>query len=397
MFERFVPNTRLQKVAVCVAACIAVGSLSTPAKAQTAGWVTQFMDTVYTQAVRQLMAAMGLGVEGAAAQSGAATRAEIAKKAMVDKAVAEGLEAYRQQEALRNKARDMSESLKQPANTCQTMAVQGGLGNAAQTTKARMFSAQTRVINKVSGNTNTVAALDAAHKMTNDKLCTPEEAQRGICRITGDSQYAGLAGADQNALFLFQAKDGSRSYEGPRDGPQAQAVDSYIARVVAGAAPPEQLRNVDYSKNPPGRAYVELMRRYTAVLSMVAYSLNQIKEAANPQTGLGNDTMMATINVPGFTPNKADMSMMEAVQRFIATKFSPDSMKDAATATNPNQILRDMAQSDSFQLWVDLQSWQQNTRTEALMAQQLALLTDATLRPQLEAQRKQATAAAGNR
>ena len=67
-----------------------------------------------------------------------------------------------------------------------------------------------------------------------------------MCRATSNAQFAGLAGADQNAMFLFQARDGSASYEGPRDGPQAQAADGYIARVIAGGAPPEQLRKVDY-------------------------------------------------------------------------------------------------------------------------------------------------------
>lgn len=386
--------TTLRRTAVAMVAGVALNLVATgPAAAQTAGWVTQFMDTVYQQAVKQLMAQMGLGVEGAVAQSGAATQAEIVKKAMVDKTVAEGLEAYRQQELLRERARTTSESLRQPANTCQTMAVQGGIGTASQNAKARMFTNQTRVLTKVNGNTNTVQALETAHKTTNDYLCTPEEAARGVCRVTSNSQFAGLAGADQNAMFLFQARDGSASYEGPRDGPQAQAADGYIARVIAGGAPPEQLRKIDYSKNPQGRAYIELIRRYSAVLSMSSYSLNQIKEARNPQTGLGNDTMMATVPVAGFAPNKADMSMLEAVQRFVATKFSPDSMRDAAKATSPNQILRDMAQMNAFQLWIDHQTLLQDSRSEALMAHQLALMTEQTLRPQLEAQRRAAAAA----
>lgn len=370
-------------------------SVAFPASAQTAGWVTSFLDNVYQKTVQQIMQQMGLGVENAVSQSGAATQGEILKKAMVDKTVAEGLEAYRQQEQLRQRAQDLSESLRQPANTCQAMALQGGLGNAAQSSKAKVSVVQGQVMKKVRGNTNTVDALETAHKTTNDNLCTAEEAARGVCRANASGKYANLAGADQNALFLFQAKDGSSTYEGERDGPQAKAAEGYIARIVAGAAPPENLRSQDYTRNPQARAYVELMRRYSGVLSMASYSLNQIKEARNPQTGLGNDTKMATISAPGFAPNKADMSMLEAVQRFIATKFSPDSMRDSAKATSTNQILRDIAQVDAFQLWVDHQALQQDSRTEALMALQLAMMTEKTLRPQLEAQRR-ASASAGN-
>lgn len=361
------------------------------AAAQLAPLYNRLVNTVQQQVMQQLMAKMGLGIEGAVAQSGAATQAEIMKSVSAQKTVLEGLEAYRQQESLRVKAQETLESLQQPATTCQTMATQGSLGNVTQTARASLATSQARVLKQVNGNTNTLAAVDATHKVTNETMCTAEEAARGICRM--NPAHKDLAGADQNVAYLFQGKDGSATFDGAPDGPHAKAADSYITRIVA-ALPPEQLKKAEYSKSPASRAYVELMRRYAAVLSMSAYSLNQIKAAHTPQVGLGNDTMMADVNLPGFTKGKADMSMLEAVQRFVATKFSPDSMKDAAKATNENLILRDMAQMNAFQLWIDQQTLLQDSRTESLMAHQLALLTEQTLRPQLDAQRMAAARAA---
>jgi hypothetical protein len=372
------------------AAVVMSMAFTTPAHAQLGLIYGQLLDMAEQYAMKAAMAQMGLGIEGAVAQAGAATRAEVLKAAAADKAVNEGLEAYRQQQNLQKLAIKTSASLEQPATTCQTIAAQGGIGTASQNAKAKVFTSQTRTMKKVAGNTNTAQVLETSYKTTNQNLCTPEEAARGICKVSTDSRYANLAGADQNAAYLFQSKDGSTSYEGGKDGAQAEAAQSYIDRVIAGV-PPEQLRKVDYSKSPQGRAYTELTRRYSAVLSMSAYSLTQIKEARNPQVGLGTATQMATVSVPGFEKNKADMSMLEAVQRLVATKFSPESMASAARATSPNLILRDMAQMASFQLWVDHQTLLQDTRTEALMAHQLALLTEQTLRPQLEAQRTAAT------
>ncbi|MCZ8255020.1 MAG: hypothetical protein O9327_05070 [Polaromonas sp.] len=378
------------QAASAVAASVAIASVAvSPATAQLAPFYNQLMNTIQQQLMNQLMARMGLGVEGAVLQSGAATQAEVLKKAAADKAVAEGLEAYRQQEKLRVKAQETAESLVQPNTTCETMAVQGGVGASVHTARARAFVDQKRVLAKVNGNANTVAAVEEQHQASNLNTCTEAEKRLGICEVRNPN----YAGADQNAAFLFQGRDGSMTYEGGRDGVQSQAADAYIQRMVA-TMPPEQLKGVNFNSNPAGRAYVELTRRHAAMMSMSAYSLGQIKQARTPQEGLGDLTSMANVTDGGFAGGRKDMSMLEAVQRFVAMKFSPKTMTDSAGATNVNQILRDMAQTNAFQLWIEQQTLLQDARTEGLMAHQLVLLTDRTLRPALEAQRAAATSAA---
>lgn len=352
--------------------------------------VYQNLVTSFMPFVSKLVGGTGLSVEDAVVQSGAAVRGELLKATMANKSVAEGIEAYEQQEALRNRAQDLSEAMRQPATTCQSMATANSLSAADQSAQIGTLQSQRKLLSKVSvaGNTNTLSVVDSSYKASNANFCSNEDQALGLCTVKTGGQYANLAGADRDAMTLFQSKDGSSSFEG-NGAAQGEAADSYIARVVGGL-PPQALQQQGedyYKKNQQARAYVELSRRYNAMLSMGAYSLNQIKEMHRTQPGLGNDTMLATVNVPGFTANKTDMSMAEAVERFVATKFSPDSVKDLAKATKPNLILRDMAQMNAFSLWMSYQGMQQSERVEALQAHQLALIAEQTLRPQLDAQR----------
>jgi hypothetical protein len=120
---------------------------------------------------------------------------------------------------------------------------------------------------------------------------------------------------------------------------------------------------------------------------MSANSLNQIKESRTPQKDLGKKTQMDKVS--GFTPEN-DMSMSEATRRFVATQFNPEKIQDLSTAVRPEKILRSMATQGAFALWIDYQNLEQNSRIEGLLANQLVLAAEQTLRPQLVSQRSAA-------
>lgn len=217
-------------------------------------------------------------------QAGAAIRAELLKAAIASKTVKEGLESFRREQDLKNKALELKATLKQADLLCQTTDTQDTLAKAGGVASSKAHSAQQRTLHKESNNFNTAKLLDSRHQNSNSKFCTEQEQALGICKLSTDAKYSNLAGADQDALFLFQTRDGGDTYASGRDGPQTQAAESYISRVVAGF-PAEQLRASGpsaYSTNPQARAYVELQRRYQALLSMSSYSLNRIKEFHNP-------------------------------------------------------------------------------------------------------------------
>lgn len=382
-------NTKIKAIVGTIGAAVFL-NFTAPGQA-IAVWCQADAPMVYQNMVTQFMPFLkgiigdtGQQTEQAVIEAGASTRAEILKGTMADKAVLEGLESYRQQEDARQRAVDLGESLKQPATTCQAMATSANIGTAQQNAQAQAFRSQAELMSRIGPTGNVVASMESNYRKSSDSYCTPEEAAQGICRTRSD----GLAGADQDAMFLFQDGDGSSSFAG-NGAAQAAAADGYIDRIVNGVplqGLPQQGEKF-YRQSAQARAFVELARRYNAMQSMGAYSLKQIKEMHKTQANLGADTMLAT--VPGFA-SKNDMSMSEAVERFVATKFSPDSVADLSKATKSNLILRDMAQMSSFQLWMSYQAMLQSSRVEGLQAHQLALLTEQTLRPQLEAQRQAA-------
>jgi hypothetical protein len=220
---------------------------------------------------------------GAVVQSDDATRAQLVKAAAARKAVEEGLEANREQQRLNNKAQELKANLLEPNGLCQTMDTQDGMVTGKALAQGNIWKGQRATLKTLSSNTSTGALLDSSFAWSNAHFCSVDEIASNICAAPTDTAYTNLAGADQDAMFLFQAKDGEGTYEGTRDGAQVEAVNGYIARVVVGV-PPEQLRagTVKYGNSPQARAYYESLRRYQAFLSMSTYSLNQIKESRNP-------------------------------------------------------------------------------------------------------------------
>ena len=380
------PRRLLSPARLAVASALVV--FSTSSNAQMAPYFNQLVNTVQEQLIKKVLAKMGIGLEGAVTESGAALQGELLKATAAKKASMEALAAYRTQTQMHRDAVALADSLKSPAITCDTIAAQDGIAKAKHTVQARTLQSQRSVVERLAKPESIATKIEAQHQLTNARFCTAAEAARGICTATASP----LAGADQNAAFLFQGADGSPTFV---DGQDA-AAKSYISRVVA-LAPAEQMRGNDYAKNPRARAFVELKRRYDSVLSMASYSLSQIASRQAAIGDLGATTNTANISVGGFSQGKRDLSMTEAVQRFIAKRFSPDSIQDSLKATNENQILRDIAQTQAFQLWLDQQTLQQDARTESLMAQQLALLTEQTLRPALDQQRRMAAQSIANR
>lgn len=355
------------------------------------GMVTQFMPFL-----QRTVLGTGLSAEESVAQAGAATAGEVTKATLSEITAARALEGARQESQVQQDAVELREKLEQPAGTCSAMATSGSISTATLAVQRDAMQSNKRLVlsRSPAANAGTQQMLDESHQLTNKKFCTPAEKALKICEVNETGPYRNLAGADQDAAFMFQGPDGARSYEG--DGTaQAEAVDSFIKR-IAGGVPMDALpgkTSAYYANNPAARAYVELARRYNSMTSVAEFSMAQIRAATQVRPGLGRDTQMANIDVEGFTKGKNDMSMVEAVDRFVATRFSPATIANLTTARSSATILRDMAQTSNFQLWMAFQAQQRAERTEALMGHQLALMADQNLRPQIEAQRKAALSA----
>ena len=225
-------------------------------------------------------------LQQAITQSATAVRAEVLKAFTAEKAVKEGLAAYREEQRLRESAITLNEKLTQPELLCHDLGVREVLTQGSVGGRAAAFRASVRHRTQVAASANPVAYVASVHQTTNQKFCDASEERQGICQVNASAAYANLAGADRDALFLFQSRSGADTYDGNRQSGQVEATNGYIARVVHGPSIPTPLQGLGsngYDRTPQARAYIETQRRYDAFLSMARYSLTRIQESRMPK------------------------------------------------------------------------------------------------------------------
>lgn len=238
------------------------------------------------QAQAQSEQSISYALQQAITQSASAIRAEILKGFNAEKAVKEGLASYRENQRLREASTSLSEKVKQPELLCHDLGVRDLLTKGSAVGRAEAFRAITAQRSQVALAANPVAHLSSVHQASNLKFCDAHDQNQGICQLNTSPAYANLAGADRDALFLFQSRSGAETYDGSRRSGQVEATTGYIARIVHGPSIPTPLQGVGsngYSSNPQARAYVETQRRYDAFLSMARYSLTRIQESRMPK------------------------------------------------------------------------------------------------------------------
>lgn len=337
-------------------------------------WTQNYLSNTFSEQfggrLERAFSAIGSGIQG-----------EIAKSAVAQKNTSEAIAQYEAQERFRQQALEVNEKLKQPANTCATLATSNNLGKVEAKVRAAATGATREATTASLSTVNTGSKILTNYSNSLNNYCTEADERFGRCS-TKSIPEPKLAGADVNAGLLFgSASDpASRTY---MPG-QAKAMRDYISRVTASTTP-ESLAAVSpkAERTDAGKAYQDMLRTYTAFMSMSQYSLNSIAASYDIDQGLGERTMMQ-----GRVGK--DASMMDVVAAFVSEKFSPRSLKDAASQTQAEVILRDIAQTTSFRLWLEYQNVNQSQRIEAMNAMQLALLAESTLKPMLDAQRRAA-------
>jgi len=224
-----------------------------------------------------------ISIRLAIAQSAQALRGELLRASVVRNKVLEGIAAYMQTRTAQAESQRIKEQLAPRTDVCNEMEMQTAYARTAAAARRQMVADQVAAARRLQRNQSTVRTLDEVYTSTNQRFCSSSDQALGICKMTQDSAWQNLAGADRDASTLFQSRSGDPTYAGVRGGPQTVAADSFIARTVYSATPPELLRgNARYEETPQSRAYVEQLRRYESILSMSAYSLNTIKQAHSP-------------------------------------------------------------------------------------------------------------------
>lgn len=373
----------MNKKTLYSAICVCFISASAPAHAIS-------VSSVVNGVVSQLWARVTSGLMPFLSQNFSAMtqgiQGEVNKGAIANKNTMEAIATWQAEDQFRRDAVELSEKLRQPSTTCQAMATADAVSQAE--TNARRIASQsvrTQLTGRVRPDGSTAASL---MNTDNTVKAMMDNANYTNAKFGKNTTYEY---GDVRADLLFSNPDDQSDTYAPG---QEEAVNAYIDRLVNGSAPPEKLRNPSWEKTEQGRAYTEMMKNYAAMKSLSAASLHEIKAGYIPKPGLG-----AAINqIPGvaeITRGKNDISMMEAIAAYVKAKTSPNSIRDLSTATNSTTILRDMAMTGSFRLWMEHSSLRRSMMSEALLAGQLSMATDSSLRPILDAQRAAAQGSGG--
>ena len=303
---------------------------------------------------------------------------EVGKQTQAMRATEESIATYQLQEDLRKEAVQMAEKLQQPANSCQTMAMSGGIQVASANARMQAQAyTQSRVNAMLNEGSNQKRILSSYERSTT-KYCSKFDIDAKRCK--GEPE---LKNGDISADYMFKSASGEGMTYDPK---QLEAVHAYIDRVV-GAGPSALPVKCETDQC---KAYEELRKDYMANASMSLNSLAEISSAYAAQPGLAERAGVKSI------VGKDDISMMEAIDAFVRMKFSKDALIAAGTATSPETLLRELVQNDAFRLWMDFNNMRQMERVEAMQASELAILNAQHMRGALEAQRAAAIQSAAN-
>lgn len=362
----------IKKAPIAVAAALTISMAPAPAYAYSdAAAIISYIVSTFTPFLTNLMGKWGQAIQS-----------EIQKTADEQIRNAQAIAKNEQDERLRLQTIEINEKLQQPALTCASMAMSDNLSKIDARVRYAARQASRQQNQAVISNKNAGTAVLGSYENAMRKYCTEADEAMGRCRVA-DIPEPKFSGADINADMVFtNAGDpGSKSY---MPG-QKTAVNDYIKRIT-GSVLPESLaaRDRRYESTNAGKAYTDMVRRYAAFMSMANYSLNSIAASHEPEPGLGERTMMSA-------RVGKDASMMAVIDAYVQEKFSPNSIKDQAKQVHAEVILRDMAQTNAFRLYIEYQNLNQTQRVEAMNAMQLALMTESQLKPQLAAQRAAAT------
>ena len=110
--------------------------------------------------------------------------------------------------------------------------------------------------------------------------------------------------------------------------------------------------------------------------------------AHRAQAGLADSLKSA-----GVASNKVPsaISAADAARIYAEAQLSPAAIQDLAGATDPLPLLRNLAQTSSFGLWMTYNQMLSTERMEALTAAQTSLLAQSSLLPKANQQKQLAT------
>jgi hypothetical protein len=134
---------------------------------------------------------------------------------------------------------------------------------------------------------------------------------------------------------------------------------------VNNVANPFPTQNIPQSweKTAQGKTFVAGQYIEQARASVVANSFNAAIAERMPIQGLGTRAQVS----------KADISELELMESQVYGRFASKEWYTMLAGFGVEQLLREIAKIDAYQLWTGLKDYRQNERIEQVLATQLAI------------------------
>lgn len=197
---------------------------------------------------------------------------------------------------------------------------------------------------------NTSAAVGKLYDDHISKYCSQQDVDLGRCSRAADPTL-------QNADVRADSTLNTSSYT-PDQIVAARAFVNNVANPM-----PTQNIPKSWESTPQGKTFVAGQYIEQARASVAANSLNAAVARRIPIQGLGSSAML----------NKPDVSEMELMESQVRGRFESPAWYTMIASLSLENLLREANKMQALKLWMDLKSYQQMERVEAVLATQLAV------------------------
>lgn len=295
---------------------------------------------------------------------------EVTKQTAQQKVMMEGAIAAQTQLYMEKVRADATTKYELSPRSCYEAATGAAAGQAGTSVKQAADALNKASADRALYTPSSAAVISRHYDEHVAKYCTAEEAAQGRCSLPSDPA---MQGADIRVDTLLSNSNLTPSL--------LEAVQALIAKLV-NAIPTQNIPKA-WEGTAQGKAFIAGQYIEQARSSVAANSLNQAVALRTPVAGLGAAAMV----------NKADISPMELMETLVNGRFQSPDWYTMISGFSTENLLREQNKMQAFKLWMDLQSFQQMERVEAMLATNLAMGVKADSAAQLEVARSAAAKA----
>lgn len=291
--------------------------------------------------------------------------AEIAKQTAAMRAFEQGNAAVQAQMVMERARAEAAVKYRMSPRVCYEIAGGSSATVAAGEVKETLNDLNRDFAKRTLFTPNTMAAVGRIYDDHANKYCSQQDVDQGRCSRAADLR---LQDADVRADTMLN----SSSYT-PE---QIVAARAFVINVTN----PMPTQNIPqkWEATPQGKTFVAGQYIEQARASVAANSLNAAVAARTPIQGLGSAAML----------NKADVSELELMESQVRGRFESPAWYKMIANFSVENLFREANKMQALKLWLDLDSYKQRERMEAVVATQLSIaVKQDTDRRQQEARR----------